>query len=42
MKSSSHVHYCSFEVHDFNTQKLGHQWLAAKGYQQYKVLAVIS
>ncbi|GFG20579.1 hypothetical protein IFM5058_10683 [Aspergillus udagawae] len=29
---TSHVHYCSFEVHDFDTQKLGHQWLAKKGY----------
>ncbi|KAJ6150285.1 hypothetical protein N7471_001484 [Penicillium samsonianum] len=30
---TSHVHHCSFEVHDFNTQKLGHQWLAKKGYK---------
>ncbi|KAL2835876.1 Glyoxalase/Bleomycin resistance protein/Dihydroxybiphenyl dioxygenase [Aspergillus pseudoustus] len=29
---TSHVHHCSFEVHDFDTQKLGHQWLAGKGY----------
>ncbi|KAM5527618.1 hypothetical protein FOXYSP1_19980 [Fusarium oxysporum f. sp. phaseoli] len=29
----SHVHHCSFEVHDFDTQKLGHQWLARKGYK---------
>lgn len=29
---TSHVHHCSFEVHDFDTQALGHQWLAAKGY----------
>ncbi|KAI3572671.1 Glyoxalase/Bleomycin resistance protein/Dihydroxybiphenyl dioxygenase [Fusarium oxysporum f. sp. albedinis] len=29
----SHVHHCSFEVHDFDTQKLGHQWLAQKGYK---------
>ncbi|KAL4894481.1 Glyoxalase/Bleomycin resistance protein/Dihydroxybiphenyl dioxygenase [Aspergillus ambiguus] len=29
---TSHVHHCSFEVHDFDTQKLGHQWLAKKGY----------
>lgn len=28
-----HVHHCSFEVHDFDTQALGHQWLANKGYQ---------
>ena len=27
-----HVHHCSFEVHDFDTQALGHQWLAEKGY----------
>ena len=27
-----HVHHCSFEVHDFDTQNLGHQWLAKKGY----------
>ncbi|KAL4811662.1 trihydroxytoluene oxygenase [Aspergillus spinulosporus] len=30
--STSHVHHCSFEVHDFDTQKLGHQWLAKRGY----------
>ncbi|SCV48630.1 unnamed protein product [Fusarium fujikuroi] len=29
----SHVHHCSFEVHDFDTQKLGHEWLAKKGYK---------
>jgi hypothetical protein len=29
---TSHVHHRSFEVHDFDTQKLGHQWLAKKGY----------
>jgi len=28
-----HVHHCSFEVHDYDTQALGHQWLAEKGYQ---------
>ncbi|KAK4892348.1 hypothetical protein LTR27_009182 [Elasticomyces elasticus] len=28
-----HVHHCSFEIHDFDTQALGHQWLAEKGYQ---------
>ena len=28
-----HVHHCSFEVHDFDTQQLGHQWLAKKGYK---------
>ncbi|KAJ0413248.1 Glyoxalase/Bleomycin resistance protein/Dihydroxybiphenyl dioxygenase [Aspergillus carlsbadensis] len=31
--ATSHVHHCSFEVHDFDTQKLGHQWLASKGYK---------
>lgn len=30
---TTHVHHCSFEVHDFDTQKLGHQWLAKKGYK---------
>jgi len=30
---TSHVHHCSFEVHDFDTQQLGHQWLAKGGYQ---------
>ena len=29
----THVHHCSFEVHDFDTQNLGHQWLAQKGYK---------
>jgi len=29
---TSHVHHCSFEVHDYDTQMLGHQWLAKKGY----------
>jgi len=33
MNPTSHVHHCSFEVHDFDTQELGHQWLAKKGYQ---------
>jgi hypothetical protein len=28
-----HVHHCSFEVHDFDTQALGHQWLAQKDYK---------
>jgi len=27
-----HVHHCSFEVHDFDTQNLGHKWLAEQGY----------
>lgn len=29
---TSHVHHASFEVHDYDTQNLGHQWLASKGY----------
>ncbi|KAH9205670.1 Glyoxalase/Bleomycin resistance protein/Dihydroxybiphenyl dioxygenase [Leptodontidium sp. 2 PMI_412] len=28
----SKMHHCSFEVADFDTQLLGHQWLADKGY----------
>lgn len=27
-----HVHHSSFEVHDFDIQGLGHQWLRDKGY----------
>ena len=30
---SARVHHCSFEVHDYDTQQLGHQWLAQKGYE---------
>jgi Glyoxalase/Bleomycin resistance protein/Dioxygenase superfamily len=30
-KSLVHVHYCSFEIHDFDTQLLGHQWLETQG-----------
>ncbi|KAI0554713.1 trihydroxytoluene oxygenase [Xylaria curta] len=30
---TSHVHHCSFEVHDYDTQMLGHQWLDEKGYE---------
>ncbi|PVH96300.1 Glyoxalase/Bleomycin resistance protein/Dihydroxybiphenyl dioxygenase [Periconia macrospinosa] len=33
MNPTSHVHHCSFEVHDFDTQHLGHQWLTKKGYE---------
>lgn len=29
---TAHVHHCSFEVHDYDTQHLGHQWLAGKKY----------
>ncbi|GMF71727.1 unnamed protein product [Aspergillus oryzae] len=30
---TSHVHHCSFEVHDIDTQHLGHQYLNGKGYE---------
>lgn len=30
---TGHVHHCSFEVHDYDTQHLGHQWLAGRGYE---------
>ncbi|KAL4806493.1 Glyoxalase/Bleomycin resistance protein/Dihydroxybiphenyl dioxygenase [Aspergillus unguis] len=30
---AAHVHHSSFEVHDFDAQQLGHQWLAGKGYR---------
>ncbi|PVH69712.1 Glyoxalase/Bleomycin resistance protein/Dihydroxybiphenyl dioxygenase [Cadophora sp. DSE1049] len=30
---TAHVHHSSFEVHDYDTQNLGHQWLAQKGYK---------
>ncbi|PYH95484.1 MFS transporter [Aspergillus ellipticus CBS 707.79] len=30
---TSHIHHCSFEVHDFDTQSLGHQYLAKKDYK---------
>ncbi|EUC31343.1 hypothetical protein COCCADRAFT_6742 [Bipolaris zeicola 26-R-13] len=30
---TSHVHHSSFEVHDFDTQNLGHEWLAQRGYK---------
>jgi catechol 2,3-dioxygenase-like lactoylglutathione lyase family enzyme len=30
---TAHVHHCSFEVHDFDTQNLGHEWLVSKGYK---------
>lgn len=29
---TTHVHHASFEVHDFDTQQLGHQWLSSRGY----------
>lgn len=28
-----HVHHSSYEVHDFDIQGLGHQWLREKGYE---------
>jgi len=28
-----HVHHSSYEVHDFDTQALGHQWLVDKQYE---------
>ena len=31
--TSSHVHHASFEVHDLDSQQLGHRWLAARGYE---------
>lgn len=30
---TSHVHHCSFEVHDFDSQNLGHEWLVGKNYK---------
>lgn len=30
---ASHVHHSSFEVWDFDTQVLGHDWLVKKGYE---------
>ncbi|KAL3460087.1 Glyoxalase/Bleomycin resistance protein/Dihydroxybiphenyl dioxygenase [Aspergillus heterothallicus] len=29
----AHVHHSSYEVHDFDAQQLGHQWLTEKGYR---------
>lgn len=28
-----HVHHCSFEIHDADTQFLGHQWLSKQNYK---------
>jgi hypothetical protein len=39
---TSHVHHASFEVHDFDTQSLGHEWLAKKGYESVWGLLVWS
>ncbi|KAE8341950.1 hypothetical protein BDV24DRAFT_174085 [Aspergillus arachidicola] len=30
---AAHVHHSSYEVHDFDSQNLGHQWLVEKGYR---------
>jgi len=30
---TAHVHHASFEIHDFDTQLLGHKWLAKKNYK---------
>jgi hypothetical protein len=27
------LHHCSFEVADFDTQLIGHEWLAQRGYK---------
>jgi hypothetical protein len=29
----SHIHHSSYEVHDFDRQVLGHEWLQQKGYE---------
>lgn len=29
----SHIHHSSFEVHDFDIQVLGHDWLRQRGYK---------
>lgn len=29
----ANLHHCSFEVADFDTQIIGHEWLAEKGYE---------
>lgn len=31
--STAHVRHCSFEVHDYDAQNMGHQWLAQQGYE---------
>lgn len=28
-----HVHHSSFEIHDLDTQTIGHDWLLKKGYK---------
>lgn len=35
MGPKGHVHHSSFEVFDFDTQVLGHDWLTKKGYEIY-------
>ena len=29
----THVHHCSFEIHDFDTQQIGHDWMLKQGYK---------
>lgn len=31
--TKAHVHHASFEVHDFDSQNLGHEWLVSRGYK---------
>ncbi|KAJ3538386.1 hypothetical protein NM208_g5927 [Fusarium decemcellulare] len=31
--ATSHVHHASFEIHDFDSQHLGHDWLVKKNYK---------
>lgn len=33
LSAGAHVHYSSFEVHDFDVQQLGHKWLVQHGYR---------
>lgn len=32
-QTKTHPHHCSFEVHDINSQALGHDWLRKQGYE---------
>ncbi|KIW44909.1 uncharacterized protein PV06_03345 [Exophiala oligosperma] len=32
-QETPHVHHCSFEIHDMDTQAMGHDWLMKKGYK---------
>src|SRR5260370_1103669 len=31
----AHLHHSSFEIHDFDDQVLGHEWLTAKGWRNF-------